>query len=71
MKKHICSTALLRAPANHGDARITISSIDEDREGDVLVPEGALLDAFNRNPVVLFGHDHDGGGPDLVAHAAR
>ncbi len=56
-KQHTCSTTVQRAPASAGDARITISTADEDRYGDVLLPEGALLDAFNRNPVVLFGHD--------------
>lgn len=56
-KKHVCSTIVQRAPANAGDARITISTADEDREGDILVPEGAILTNYERNPVVLFGHD--------------
>jgi len=56
-KHHVCSTIVQRAPAGHGDARITISTMDEDREGDVLVPEGATFDGYNRNPVVLFGHE--------------
>lgn len=56
-KKHICSTTVERAPTNTADARITISTIDEDREGDVLVPEGVILANYLKNPVVLFGHD--------------
>jgi HK97 family phage prohead protease len=58
MIKHLCSLIQERAPANAGDARVTISTIDEDREGDVLVPEGAITEGFNRSPSVLFGHDH-------------
>ncbi len=57
MKKvHLCSLTHERAPSA-GDAAITISTIDEDRYNDILVPEGADLTAYERNPVVLFGHD--------------
>ena len=41
------------------DPEITISTGAPDREGDVLVPEGAHLENYLRNPVVLFGHRHD------------
>jgi hypothetical protein len=40
------------------EPEITISTGALDREGDVLVPEGAVFDAYRRNPVVLFGHNH-------------
>lgn len=58
MQKRIATMSVARAPGSVADARLTISTIDEDREGDVLVPEGAVLDAYRRNPVVLFGHSH-------------
>lgn len=41
-----------------GTASIVISTIDVDREQDVLVPEGAVLNNYLKNPVVLWGHDH-------------
>ena len=34
-----------------------ISTISVDRDGDVMLPSGAQLDDYNKNPVVLFGHD--------------
>lgn len=60
MKRQTCSTVLLKNAGGGADARITISTIDEDREGDVLVPEGAQLANYKRNPIVMFGHDHHG-----------
>jgi len=56
--KQTCSFALGRAPSDKGDGRLTISTSHADREGDVLVPEGALLENYRRNPIVLFAHDH-------------
>jgi HK97 family phage prohead protease len=58
IRKQACSIALGRAPNGEADARITISTADEDREGDVLVPEGAVFDNYRKNPVVQFAHDH-------------
>lgn len=29
-----------------------------DRDGDIVVPSGAILDHYRKNPVVLFGHDY-------------
>jgi HK97 family phage prohead protease len=29
-----------------------------DRDGEVVIPNGAVLDAFDANPILLFGHDH-------------
>lgn len=34
-----------------------ISTPEVDRQGDIVVPEGMVEDAFRNNPVVLFGHD--------------
>lgn len=58
LKRHSCSLTLQRAPANAGDARVTISTSDQDRSGDVLVAEGVITTPYERNPLVLFGHDH-------------
>ena len=29
-----------------------------DRDGEVVLPSGVVLDAFDKNPILLFGHDH-------------
>jgi len=35
---------------------ITTKAID--RDGEIVVPSGAILDHYRKNPVVLFGHDY-------------
>jgi len=35
---------------------ITTKAVD--RDGEIVVPNGAVLDHYRRNPVVLFGHDY-------------
>ena len=37
-----------------------ISTRDVDRDGEVLVPQGAILDHYMLNPVVLWSHDYSG-----------
>src|SRR5262245_28511365 len=37
-------------------ATFVISTMRPDRVGDVVVPEGIVLENYRRNPVVLFGH---------------
>lgn len=37
-----------------------ITSLVADRDGDIVLPSGALLDAYMENPVVLLNHDHRG-----------
>lgn len=39
---------------------VTISTETVDRHGDSMSPEGARLERFRRNPVVLYNHDYDG-----------
>jgi phage head maturation protease len=43
-------------------AKFRISTIDQDRDGDVVRPKGCLkfLEAYRRNPIVLFDHDAEG-----------
>jgi len=35
-----------------------VSTRDVDRDGEILVPDGAVLDEFRRAPQVLWGHDY-------------
>jgi HK97 family phage prohead protease len=37
-------------------ATFVVSTIDEDRDGDVVVPQGVRLDNYAKNPVWFFGH---------------
>lgn len=37
---------------------ITISTADQDRDGDIVVPTGGDFRSYRKNPVVLWGHDH-------------
>ena len=36
-----------------------ISTKAVDRDGDIVVPNGAILDHYRKNPVVLFGHNYN------------
>jgi phage head maturation protease len=48
--------------ANKASAKFRISTIDQDRDGDVVRPKGCLkfLEAYRKNPIVLFDHDAEG-----------
>jgi len=37
-----------------------VSTISLDRDKDIMLPDGAILDDFKKNPVVLFGHNYRG-----------
>jgi len=37
-----------------------VSTVSIDRDNEILLPDGAILDDFKKNPVVLFGHDYRG-----------
>jgi HK97 family phage prohead protease len=55
MEKQVFPTVVL---ATGDEPSITVSTNDEDRDGDVCVPSGAVLTNYQKNPVVLFGHDY-------------
>lgn len=57
MQKQVFST-VVGILGRGGDPMITITTAARDRDGDEVVPEGAELTAYLRNPVVLFGHDY-------------
>ena len=58
MKKQ--SFATVTADQMHGDEpRMTITTIGLDRDHDEIVPEGIDLNAYMRNPVVLWAHSYD------------
>ncbi len=40
------------------DATCRISSIDKDRDGDIIEPRGIDFTAYMKNPVVLYAHDY-------------
>jgi HK97 family phage prohead protease len=53
--------ATVTSPAATGDEpTITITTVALDRALDEVVPEGGDFAAYLRNPVVLYGHDHNG-----------
>ncbi|MHC4506617.1 MAG: hypothetical protein ACYTFI_25275, partial [Planctomycetota bacterium] len=45
--------------ANMGERAVIakISTVAVDRDGDVMLPSGADLSDYKKNPVVMFGHD--------------
>ncbi|MBL8659392.1 MAG: HK97 family phage prohead protease [Rhodospirillales bacterium] len=45
------------APQAGREIAFTLSTGDEDRSGDIVDPRGWRLDAYRRNPVVLWAHD--------------
>jgi HK97 family phage prohead protease len=54
------TTTILKADRAERTVVARISTTSVDREGDVLLPSGADLTDFNKNPVVLFGHNAGG-----------
>lgn len=37
----------------------TISTLNPDRDGDIVIPSGCLLEQYSRNPIVLWGHNNE------------
>jgi len=44
-------------PIGDNEAEGYISTREIDFSGDIVIPDGVLLDVYQRHPVVLFGHD--------------
>ncbi len=44
--------------AEDGQRPVLITTDDVDRMGDVIVPEGAILEHYRKNPVILWAHDY-------------
>jgi HK97 family phage prohead protease len=56
MKQKVCSTTV--EPVGSRKMSFTISTANVDRDGDTIDPNGWDLTSYQRNPVVLFAHDH-------------
>jgi hypothetical protein len=49
-------TSLVSANEQEMSARFVISTINEDRDGDIVLPSGCRLDTFRGNPAWFWGH---------------
>jgi len=47
-----------KAAGEDGQRPVLITTDDEDRMGDIIVPEGAILEHYRKNPVILWAHDY-------------
>jgi len=47
-----------KAAGEDGQRPVLITTDDEDRMGDVIVPAGAILEHYRKNPVILWAHDY-------------
>ena len=47
-----------KAAKDTGTFEVVISTADRDRQGDIIMQDGWVLDNYLKNPVVLFGHDY-------------
>lgn len=57
--RKIHSAAVLKRSADLTDREVRVVASDPsvDRAGDIMVPEGCILDGFAKNPIVLANHD--------------
>ena len=57
---------------NDGDGKgcIVISTADVDRDRDRVMPRGAILDNYLKNPVVMWGHSY-AGPADMIGRATN
>ncbi len=55
-KAYSCQTKTVDAEAGIYEVMPSTESVD--RDGDILIAAGAVLDPFRRNPVVLWAHDY-------------
>ena len=59
-KRHIaCGFKIASIDRDERTAVFAINSDNVDRDREVLLPNGAKLDAYRKNPVVLYGHNYD------------
>ena len=58
-KKTSCGYKVLQVDREERTAVFAINTDDVDRDGEVLMPQGANLKHYNSNPVVLYGHDYN------------
>jgi HK97 family phage prohead protease len=56
MKHKMFTGSVLKAAQDGGKIRISTSAVD--RDGDRVLPSGAQIESYMRNPVVLFGHNY-------------
>jgi len=57
-KHTTCNYKVASVDRDERTAVFTISSDHVDRDGEVVLPKGAKLENYQRNPVVLYGHDY-------------
>lgn len=53
-----CPAIITRGPEGERRLSLTISTAGQDREGDTIALDGWKLEAYARNPVVLWAHDY-------------
>ena len=58
LRKSLESDQLVLDPNDEGCAIAKISTIDVDRSGDIVIPEGIDTVEYEKNPVVLTSHDY-------------
>jgi len=67
--QHKTFTAAIESKGDSG-GRITISTCDVDRDRDRVMPRGAILDNYLKNPVVMWGHSY-AGPADMIGRATN
>ena len=60
MKKRYEQAVIKNIGEDSIDYRLT--SLKVDRHGEVVVPDGVILDEYKKNPIVLFGHGWEQSG---------
>lgn len=54
----LCTVAKEQKRTDAGVISFAMTTKDEDRDGDIIEPKGAVLNHFLSNPVFLWAHDH-------------
>lgn len=62
--KKIIQAKALKAVDNN-TVRFRLTELAVDRHGEVVVPDGIILESYKKNPVVLYGHGWDAGQGDI------